>query len=136
MTDREIVISGLEHCSNKSFCNDGCPYSPILKDANFGIDECITQLAHDALELLEEQEPRVLSYEQIKGIVEGVVWVELNWRETVEPWIVHQGRIWRPDYNVGYEHWDVSQEDEYNMIVRCWTAKPSYEQRKAVKWDG
>lgn len=56
MTDREKVIKGLEHCSNKSLCNDSCPYSSILRDPNFGIDECITQLAHDALELLKEPE--------------------------------------------------------------------------------
>ena len=58
MADREKVINGLKHCSNKSFCNDGCPYSSILRDHNLGIDECITCLAHDALELLKEQEPK------------------------------------------------------------------------------
>lgn len=60
MADREKVIKGLEHCSNKSFCNDGCPYSSILRDPNLGIDECMTCLAHDALELLKEQEPKLV----------------------------------------------------------------------------
>lgn len=59
MADREKVIKGLEHCSNKSFCNDGCPYSSILRDPNLGIDECMTCLAHDALKLLKEQENHV-----------------------------------------------------------------------------
>lgn len=67
MFDREKVINGLEHCSNKSFCNDSCPYSFILRDPNFGIDECTTQLAHDALEMLKEQKPVLLKNQHKSG---------------------------------------------------------------------
>ena len=68
MPDRkkEKVTKGLEHCSNKSFCNNGCPYSPILRDPNFGIDDCTTQLAHDALELLKEQESEIVRCKDCK----------------------------------------------------------------------
>ena len=132
MEFRDEVILGLE-CCIKSDETGLCPAECQVR-YKYG-HECETGLKRDALELLKELEPRVLRYEQIKGIVEGVVWVELNGCEAVEPWIVHQGKIWRPDYNTGYEHWDVSKEDEYNRIVRCWTALPSYKQRKAVKWN-
>lgn len=136
MTDREKVINGLECCQKATavdpeFSCEDCPYNEI----SVCVQDCRSVLCADALELLKEQEPRVLSYEQIKGIVEGVVWLELNGREAVYPWIVLQGKVWRPDYNIGYECWEVCKENEYNRIVRCWSSKPTEEQRRAVKWD-
>ena len=58
MIDRKKVIEGLEHCHNRCFCDEGCPYHHILIDPNRGIDECTSQLAQDALELLKLQEPK------------------------------------------------------------------------------
>lgn len=54
----EKVIKGFEHCSDRSKCNDDCPYSEIIRNANEGMDECTTQLARDALELLKEKQPK------------------------------------------------------------------------------
>lgn len=90
----------------------------------------------EGAELLKEQgqEPRLLTFDQAKDIMNGVVWVELKDRREVDPWIVIQGKIWRPDYNTGYECWDVCKEDEYNRIARCWSARPTDEQRETVKW--
>lgn len=110
------------------------------------VDGINQQTIRDALELinyqhehieafLKELTPRLLTFKQINGIVSGVVWVELKDRQQVEPWIVLYGKIWHPDYNVGYECWEVCKEDEYNRVVRCWTAKPTEEQRNAVKWE-
>ena len=50
MIDREKVIDGLEHCSDRTQkrCNPTCPYN----DRVF----CETELAQDALALLKEQE--------------------------------------------------------------------------------
>lgn len=126
MTDREKVIKGLEEALD------------ILRkteEPTFWLEYVKNAVVH-ALELLKEQEPRVMTLDQIKGITDGVVWVELNGREAVEPWIVLQGEIWRPDYNTGYECWEVCQENEYNMIIRCWSSEPTEKQRRAVKWDG
>ena len=47
-----------------------------------------------------------------------------------DPWIVH----WRRYANVaGYlDEWKYT----YNKKWRCWTARPTDEQRKAARWDG
>jgi len=52
MADREKVIKGLTFCS-MGLCFDGCPYHNVSQN----IDECTSQLALEALELLEEQQP-------------------------------------------------------------------------------
>ena len=54
MADIKKVIKGLEHCADRRFCNDDCPYSDIISDQNRGMDECVSTLAKDALELLKE----------------------------------------------------------------------------------
>ena len=50
--DRDKVIKGLTFCST-GMCFDGCPYHKVSQN----IDECTSQLALEALELLKEQEP-------------------------------------------------------------------------------
>ena len=57
--DKENVINGLKCCSSKgmSACaSEKCPYYPD----KYEWDECTSQLANDALELLKEQEPLVI----------------------------------------------------------------------------
>ena len=61
----ENVKHGLRHCSDLNRCNVDCPYSNIE-----GMDNCITQLASDALSVIEQMEQEI---ERLKG------------RETVEP---------------------------------------------------
>ena len=102
MADMEKVIKGLEHCSNKSLCNDDCPYSSILRDPNLGIDECMTQLAHDALELLKEQSKIVRcedckhrpTYPKAYGAeINGhwCYWCELHRMWTTDDWFCADG---------------------------------------------
>ncbi|MBR3020421.1 MAG: hypothetical protein IKH57_25715 [Clostridia bacterium] len=52
---REKVIRGLEHCSNRTTCDEDCPYWYIMNDPDMGIDECTSQLTKDALLLLKAQ---------------------------------------------------------------------------------
>lgn len=54
MTDREKVISGLEHCANWSASMDTCDECPYGGNGVYGC----AQLARDALALLKEQEPK------------------------------------------------------------------------------
>ena len=51
MPDREKVIKGLKFCCGTGMCFDGCPYHEVSQN----IDECTSQLALEALELLKEQ---------------------------------------------------------------------------------
>ena len=85
-------------------------------------------------ELLKEQEPRVLTLEEVTG--GGECWIEskngacgycdcylCEGREAVE--------VWRcMEQQPSYVPWFT-----YGKVWRCWTARPTDEQRKAVKWE-
>lgn len=136
MPDREKVIKGLEHCSNKSFCNDSCPYSSILRDPNFGIDECMTQLAHDALELLKGQEARVMTLDEVKAFDWDYCYLEEERLPGKEYRIICGNYAlscitWPCVASIRIQHGD----NNYGKKWRCWTYRPTEEQRKAVKWE-
>ena len=121
---------------------DNCPYD----------DEepyCSQRLAADALALLKEQEPRVLSWEEVKKTGSAYRCVELYSpqvrRLALIYCIVRQSET-IPELYYLLEESGVSwcrAEAEYNRDCwqgtvsgwRCWTARPTDEQRKAVKWD-
>ena len=130
MPDVEKVIKGLECCmlSYKDGC-DECPY--------FGKNMYMCQelLGEDALALLKEQEPRVMTLEEVTEDRPDVVWFDDRHYKLTYPvfisngevtgWIVSQSRscIERHDHVEGYgKRW------------RCWTSRPTDEQREAVKW--
>ena len=69
-----------------------------------------------ALELLKEQEPRVLIWDEVKQA--EVCWVE---ERDKEPYATLDAADWNQEY--------------YGKEIRCWNAKPTKEQRDAVKWD-
>lgn len=120
MPDREKVMKGLECCASGD-CTP-CPYTET---------RCQEHLCGDALALLKEQEPRVMTLEEVRAC---------------EDW------IWG-EYISGYSGWQKQSHDcefddsilwndtttdilcEYNEKWRCWTARPTEEQRKAVEWD-
>ena len=102
-----------------------------------------TALVEDIRSLLMEQEPRVMTAEEVADCEEGtVLWVEER-----------QGVTWNlfpleidvsathPDTGTNYlffiTYHDIRKFecDEYNRTWRCWTVRPTDEQRKAVKWD-
>ena len=129
MTDREKVLQGLYCCAAN--CQNGCPYSDISQ-------YCSDVLAKDALELikelLKEREPRLLTAEELTG--DGECWLEhkngacgyadcymCTGRNSVEVWrCMAQGP--------SYLSWI-----DFNKTWRCWSARPTEEQREAVPWD-
>jgi hypothetical protein len=130
MTDtekREKVIRGLESClrlCDYNACRE-CPYG----------DGTPCKLLHDALALLREQEPRVMTFEEIKDNMGVPVWVEYadneNWNGYGVPTSDHKAYIMiygANAYCANYAH-------THNVAWRAWSARPTEEQRKAVKWD-
>lgn len=144
MMDRDKVIKGLECCTYAKLpipC-DKCDY--------FGNDEyndpwsCRISLMRDALTLLKAQEPREMKLEEIKQAAAGgcMYWMELKEKYACFPvlmieqkanGIIEFGAI----LDRGYGPVTVGRfrPDEYNTFWRCWTSRPTDEQRKAVKWD-
>ena len=138
MADREKVIDGLEHCAE-----GGCKGCPYAFDCLIAIGA--SELANDALELLKEQEPRVLTLEEVidhyslPPVFVDDLGAQEDYLQDIIPlyfdfpsddsWAVH----WRGYQSVRryLDDWKAS----YGKKWVCWSAKPTDEQRKAMKWD-
>ena len=132
MTDREKVVSGLRHClfdhaaldilDVTNHCN-GCPY--------YTSSECERDLYYDALELLKAQEARVLTKDEIIGW-NGYVYGEYR-QGVMDVALIVMGI----ENNRHKGTWATKKLnwDEYGKSWRYWSAMPTYEQRKVVKWD-
>lgn len=149
MPDLEKVIKWLEHCGSADMC-DKCPY--LVKDIENEGDGC--QMFADALALLKAQEPRVMTADEMIEAVKTneAVYVEESpegssqhcfWGLVVEGCDPPQdGGYNYPGgvfFNVINAHEDMWDGDFYGLNSplgwRCWTSRPTDEQRKAVKWD-
>lgn len=120
MADREKVIKGLECLSSAEVCNDSdCPYYDF---------DCTQKIAYDALELLKEQKPRVYTYDEVNKLNDNlieVVWFEAHNFVYITPMLTR---------NTNFEN-ESSDWFKYGHDWRCWSARPTEEQREAVKWD-
>lgn len=141
MTDvekREKVISGLEYCLDRSKEKVHCGDCPYWQD-DFESGCHIYDMIRDALDLLKEQEPRVLTVDELNlAADESVIcYVEFFDKLAVNvtaPHLIGTGK-W---VNIPYLGTVISRTarvDAYNREWRCWNHKPTDEQRKAVPWD-
>lgn len=133
MADREKTIKGLEAHATASGCMKNCPYWRI-EALN-----CSQELAADALALLEAQQPRVLTLEEVKASKGKDLILEYS------PW-KYGGRIVAAVTIEGCGSRGVSfalsvacdytaYNRKHSFGWRCWSARPTDEQRKAVEWD-
>lgn len=137
MPDREKVIRGLEACNRQSYNGSDCQNCPYYDDEDtaelaFGICN-IQDMFDDALALLKEQEPRVMTREEVLTLPEGaVVWFEErsdDSRDYIGP-LVSDGNGFFGDFGRG-----VDMHAAELKRKRCWTSRPTEEQRKAVPWE-
>lgn len=105
------------------------------------VQDAIKEASHDDfIELcLSSDEPRVMTLEEVKQFVFGAPYII----ETNEPdnesrmmygLYSHQGLEGNFDFAVTDMRKRLFDID-YGKTWRCWTSRPTYEQRKAVKWD-
>ena len=145
MIDREKVIEGLNNI--KSIIN-----AAVYYDDGYGSEQDLNCL-DDAITLLEEQEPRLLTLDEVKTI--GTQnYNQIQDENTRLIWIEERNanalRITKPTYYdffeeedeepiiinyVGTDYYDHFKQNTYGKDWRCWSSKPTEEQRKAVKWD-
>lgn len=159
MTDIEKVKQGLYRCfvmCNESFdvaCGR-CPYKstcypdgetfvsskPVYTDTIALIDEM-----QEEIERLKAHEAKLLTFDEVKkhysipNELHGDIKKTIDYENDIVPlylectyedeWVVH----WRDYHNISM-HLD-SWENDYGKTWRCWTKKPTQEQKKAVKWD-
>jgi len=138
MIDREKVIKGLKCCAGDdvNLC-DNCPYLGCSTDRY-----CFGNMAADALALLKAQEPRVLTLEDLWALkFNETVILEQKIPSLLIPAIVRDN-IKHDDAlevlqvvtastngtaNADYEY--------YGQTWRCWTGRPTEEQREVTPWQ-
>ena len=139
MADREKVIKGLEICIRVRD-NELCPYDcPYRKDICYGT----VGLMNDALSLLKAQEARVMTLEEIEDALDNVVWLDIPGAENladgfslIMAYSRKNGFVLLDSPFGDNPSQDRFEYTDYNKTWRCWTSRPTDEQREAVKWDG
>ena len=128
MIKLEEVIKGLE-CCRRGFCFS-CPY-------NDGVDEnteCKQKWADDAITLLKAQKPRVMTLEEI--VSAECVWIEYATSGNIVialPWNIE---LTDDTYNfIGMPNCFVEFRSLYGEEWRCWTSRPTDEQREITPWN-
>ena len=150
MIDREKVIKGLEICTadipieNGIHKDDMCQKCPYHNEKYAYCFEK-NKLIQDALALLKEQEPRVMTLEEVLAMkFDDVVYVEVVPTHAVLSAIVLDVIPKLPEIGIGIVQfrqaptWNgINNADlsYYSKTWRCWTSRPTDEQRKAVKWE-
>ena len=144
MPDREKVIRALTFCCydiHDGDCNPDCPYYDACS-----VGSPVPAVMYDALALLKEQKPRVMTLEEARetlrtaeflycedknddtragGLLRGV-------RNGSDYWDLINGEYMTPDCLDEGE----DLESEYGKTFRFWTSRPSPEQMRETKWEG
>ena len=133
MTDREKVILGIENCITTDSVTEcrktECPFIACR-------ESCLEWLLRSALSLLKAQEPRVMTLEEIKD--GESYWLSAGKEFVPRPVIcVHREDDARKPYitfawQFGTFSWEL---ENYDKTWRCWTSRPTEEQRRATPWN-
>lgn len=149
---RQRVIRGLECCSEGTCARERCPYHHKLLE-DWKQFDCNTELSMDALALLKSQQARIaeleaahtarlMTLEELKGAVDSPCWFESHGTYMGKEgfWIIPDmftaQNIMRYVFSLrGDNHCSELGLHAYNSAWRCWTSRPTDEQREAVKWE-
>lgn len=134
MSNCNEIIKRLENLAKHAVHYVGEP--PFVMSLDDGI------ALHDAINLLKAQEPRVLTLDEVLN-AEDFVWAEI-WTPGDRRWCLIYARINKSIYDdILMLHEDsgfrwTRLESNYNMKGgwRCWSARPTEEQRKNTPWEG
>ena len=134
MPNKEKVMRGLEICYRGGF--DGCKRCPYDEDSF-----CQEQLCADALALLKEQEPRMVTAEEMAQIEpDTVYWGEGHHVRNLWPMAFTDEAI--EDSDSGFlkdSYGRIYEVELYNKGVmgwRLWTSRPTKEQMRETPWEG
>ena len=124
MPDREKVIKDFEDAVRKAH-GEGWDFVDLLTEDGFEI-----------LSLLKEQEPRVMTLEEVKAFGWDYCYLEEERLPGKEYRMVCGDYAltcitWPCVASMRIQHGD----NNYGKKWRCWSAKPTDEQRQAVKWE-
>lgn len=117
MPDRDGTIKRLQ--DSLKVINGWCCRTDSLDDPIMNVERAM----EDALELLKEQEPRIIAFDELESDNLEVVWFEAKQSTYIEPMLT-RGK----DFN------DSADWFKYGRDWRCWTQRPTDEQREAIPW--
>lgn len=141
---RERVVDGLKcylamRRGERIVCKaESCPYWE--EDDDTGMSLCNNyRIEADALSLLNEQMPRLMTYDELSAIsrTDSTVYVERRTKTYYnEMAFVSVEKVYGDtvSFNGQKSIFGHSKKD-YGKEWRCWTSRPSDEQMKAVKWE-
>ena len=115
MEDKEAIFLALDNCLSDWKC--ACCQWEECDVFGHKMVQLPRGLAEAILGLLK---PRVLTLKEARNV--EVVWVEDRSTATIFPCVDKNGM-------------NDSKLYKYGVQWRCWTSRPTDEQRKAVKWD-
>ena len=137
MPDLEKAIQWLEierECVSRD-CDRDCGQCDLAQDRETLLSAC-----DDAISLLKSQRPRVMTLEEVKRLLPGAdVWIEYHdltgWkiaaitvREIFDNGLLGEFQSLRYSFD---------RYGRYNgdwLAWRCWTSRPTDEQRRATPW--
>jgi len=126
--NREEIVKGIKGCVGAYYgfrCGE-CPYGPYSSD-------CVKRLHRDVERLIEAQTPRVMTLDELSEKTD--VFFESLVYKTIDP-ALSNGSY--DDGTVGLmtleDELFYMDEADYGINWRCWTSRPTDEQRQAVKW--
>lgn len=138
MTYEESVISALDDVGKyfRRLCHEEANLETYAK--YYSMMSVVSQASNLIEELLKEQEPMVLTLEEVVNSDAPVIVDSYDmplYYASFEPEFSNE--TWARFYTLGEEGFTQFLIEDYNKanMWRCWSAKPSDEQRKAVKWD-
>ena len=88
--------------------------------------------------LLKEQEPRVLTLEEVIHSGNDMMWLEIKCAKPLHFMLVPTSPYTDNDerwLSVSFQSGHVQSKGLYGRQWRCWNTRPTDEQRKAVKWN-
>ena len=124
MTKLEKAVKGLELLKQRL----------ILQADVLGYGYHISDI-DNALELLKEQMPGVLTLDEVITAKKLDVWIEHTSESIVQPLILIETEMTDKIQTAYFSPMLVRSIKTYGKTWRCWTARPTDEQRKTVKWD-
>lgn len=153
--DGEKVVKGLDCCiaSKDSCCPKECPYEATCFAGRI-TQNVYVHLMEDALSLIRQQQERireleaarsarVMTLEEVEDALDTVVWLDIPNTENladgyslIMAYSHKNGFILLESPFGDNPSQDRFEYKDYGITWRCWTHRPTDEQRKAVKWDG
>ena len=135
LPDINTVLTNLRRCANDR--HSYCDYK-IERDGKLDMCACHEDLLSDAIRLLETLNPRVLQFGELLNY-KGAVWPELTFGDghrAVMPPCMSENDV-MSDGTTGLRSTSSilrMEYNEYGKTWRCWTQKPTDEQREAEPW--